>query len=129
MMVCKADFEELFPELLRLRDMERLVAEPSAKCLARWEDDGGRTTSTNIIPLPHCRPMQEARRDSNFEVRSRCPPDVEVRLVDLVNCAPSLDLCILDRSRTGPISKIDRLRPKTKVSSWSRTRTFSGFCF
>ncbi len=71
MMICKADFEELFPELFRPSDMERSVAEPSAKCLARWEDDGGRTTSTNIIPLPHRRPMQEARRDSNFEVRSR----------------------------------------------------------
>ena len=71
MMICKADFEELFPELFRPSDMERSVAEPSAKCLARWEDDGGRTTSANVIPLPHRRPIQEARRDSNFEVRSR----------------------------------------------------------
>ena len=71
MMICKADFEELFPELFRPSDMVRSVAEPSAKCLARWEDDGGRTTSANIIPMPHRRPIQEARRDSNFEVRRR----------------------------------------------------------
>ena len=71
MMICKADFEELFPELFRPSDMERSVAEPGAKCLARWEDDDGRTTSTNIIPLPHRRRMQETRSDSNFEVRSR----------------------------------------------------------
>ncbi|MBN8189995.1 hypothetical protein JF540_25245 [Salipiger thiooxidans] len=68
MMICKADFEELFPELFRPSDMERSVADPGAKCLARWEDDGGRTTSTNIIPLPHRRRMQETRRDSIFEV-------------------------------------------------------------
>lgn len=71
MMVCKADFEELFPELFRPSDMERSVAEPSGKCLTRWEDDGGRTTSANIIPLPHRRPIQEARRGSFFEMPRR----------------------------------------------------------
>ena len=50
MMICKADFEELFPELFRPSDIVKSVAEPSARCLARWEDDGGRTTSANIIP-------------------------------------------------------------------------------
>ncbi|MCB1328517.1 MAG: hypothetical protein KDK28_03255 [Maritimibacter sp.] len=132
MMICKADFEELFPELFRPSEVVRSVDEPSAKRLERWEDDGGRTTSANIIPLPHRRPIQEARRGSSFEVRSLCPPVVEVRLVELViksPSSPSRDLCILVRSRTGPVSKIDRLRPKTKVSSWSRTKTFSGFFF
>jgi hypothetical protein len=60
------------------------------------------------------------------------PPDVEVRLVDLIKnspSSPSRDLCILVRSNTRPVSKIDRVRPKTKVSSWSHTKTFSGFCF
>lgn len=71
MMICKADFEELFPELFRPGIMVSSVAEPSAKCLARWEDDGGRTTSANIIPLPHRRPIQEVRRNSNFEARRR----------------------------------------------------------
>lgn len=71
MMICKADFEELYPELFRPSDMERSVAEPRAKCLARWENDGGRTTSTNIIPLPHRRPIQEARRGSVFKARRR----------------------------------------------------------
>ncbi len=71
MMICKADFEELFPELFRPSDMVKSVAEPSAKCLARWEDDGGRTTSANIILLPHRRPIQEARCGSFFEMRRR----------------------------------------------------------
>lgn len=60
------------------------------------------------------------------------PPVVEVRLVDFVNNSPSSplrDLCIRVRSKTRPVSKIDRVRPKTKVSSWSRTKTFFGFCF
>ena len=71
MMICKADFEELFPELFRPSDMERSVAEPGAKCLARREDDGGRTASANIIPLRHRRPVQEGRRDSIFEAGRR----------------------------------------------------------
>lgn len=119
-MLCKADFEELFPELFRPSDMVSSVAEPSAKCLARWEDDGGRTTSASVIPLPQRRPIQEARRGSFFEVRRRCPPLIEVRLVDLVinsPSSPSRDLRILVRSRTGRVFKIDRLRSKTKVSS------------
>ena len=44
MMICKADFEELFPELFQPSDMVSSVPGPSVKCLARWEDDGGRTT-------------------------------------------------------------------------------------
>lgn len=71
MMICKADFEELFPELFRPSDMVRSVAEPSGKSLARWEDEGGRTTSANIIPLPHRRPIQETQRGSVFELRRR----------------------------------------------------------
>jgi len=71
MMICKADFEELFPELFRPSATVSSVAEPSAKCLARWEDDGGRTTSATIIPLSHRRLIQEARRGSFFEVRRR----------------------------------------------------------
>jgi hypothetical protein len=71
MMICKADFEELFPELFQPSDMESSVPGPSVKCLARREDDGGRTTSANIIPLRHRRPIQEGRRHSIFEVRRR----------------------------------------------------------
>lgn len=107
MMICKAEIEELFPELFRPSDMERSVAEPSAKCLARWEDNGGRTTSTNIIPLPHRRPMQKARRDSVFEVRSRCPltsksaswTSSTIRLLHLCGICASLSVPIPARSR------------------------------
>lgn len=44
MMLCKADFEELFPEVFA---PERHRAERTAPagnrpvCIARWEDDGG----------------------------------------------------------------------------------------
>ncbi|TCO68705.1 hypothetical protein [Rhodovulum euryhalinum] len=69
MMICKADFEELFPDLFGPKDIEPLAATPSARCLARWEDDGGRTISANIIPLPRRWPIQEDRRGSFFEVR------------------------------------------------------------
>lgn len=41
-MICKADFEDLFPEMFRPRDNETSAAEPSAECVTRWEDDGGR---------------------------------------------------------------------------------------
>ncbi|KAA8606069.1 hypothetical protein AL036_16185 [Salipiger aestuarii] len=71
MMICKADFEELFPDLLGPKVRRPSAAGPSAECVARWEDDGGRTTSANIIPLPRRRPIQEARRGSFFEVRRR----------------------------------------------------------
>ncbi len=33
MMICKSDFEDLFPEIFQ----------PDETCIARWEDDGGRT--------------------------------------------------------------------------------------
>ncbi|SEN99523.1 hypothetical protein SAMN05216227_10382 [Pseudorhodobacter antarcticus] len=44
MMICKADFEELFPEIFgsepRLSPKPK-VHQPSVECLGRWEDDGG----------------------------------------------------------------------------------------
>ncbi len=45
MMLCKADFEELFPETFKLNQchVAPIVAgDPGPACLARWEDDGGR---------------------------------------------------------------------------------------
>ena len=48
MMICKADFEELFPELFQ---PEPAVAAhpkanaPNAECTAQWQDDGGRFLS------------------------------------------------------------------------------------
>lgn len=39
MMICKADFEELFPELFRPSDRERSVAEPGAVGRRWWSHD------------------------------------------------------------------------------------------
>ena len=45
MMLCKADFEEIFPELFEPNQRplsETPVETSSPACIARWEDDGGR---------------------------------------------------------------------------------------
>lgn len=52
MMICKADFEDLFPELFLPRDTESSVAEPNTESVARWEDDSGRATSAETTPQP-----------------------------------------------------------------------------
>ncbi len=42
MMICKADFEELFPECFASQiQIRHEAAAPSQACIARWEDDGG----------------------------------------------------------------------------------------
>lgn len=53
MMICKADFEELFPATFKpkLRSSTVLaLPEPAPACIARWEDDGGRTTPVTVRP-------------------------------------------------------------------------------
>ncbi|MEX3314187.1 hypothetical protein [Sulfitobacter sp. PS-8MA] len=40
MMLCRADFEELFPELFDPQ-AHAAASAPAADCLDRWEDDGG----------------------------------------------------------------------------------------
>ena len=48
MMICKADFEDLFPDLFQSEPepaARRKIVPPGADSIARWEDDGGR-------PLP-----------------------------------------------------------------------------
>lgn len=45
MMLCKADFEEIFPKLFKPNQRplaETPAAANSPACIARWEDDGGR---------------------------------------------------------------------------------------
>lgn len=45
MMICRADFEELFPECFASDTPKRGETKPvgpSDTCMARWEDDGGR---------------------------------------------------------------------------------------
>lgn len=64
MMLCKADFEELFPELFE--QPRRTPALPSADCVARWEDDGGapavmnRTATSRPWPAQAAAPMVAA---------------------------------------------------------------------
>jgi hypothetical protein len=44
MMICKADFEELFPHLFTVAQRthpKTIVKRPNEACLRRWEDDGG----------------------------------------------------------------------------------------
>ncbi|MBK0328411.1 hypothetical protein I5535_14065 [Rhodobacteraceae bacterium F11138] len=44
MMICAADFEELFPDLFAPEPafvVRPAANAPSAECIARWEDDGG----------------------------------------------------------------------------------------
>ena len=44
MMICAADFEELFPDLFQpehVRTAPWPAKAASAECIARWEDDGG----------------------------------------------------------------------------------------
>lgn len=64
MMICKADFEELFPDLFQpepATTANQMTKLPSVECLARWEDDGGRswpaTTRSDQVAsarmLPH----------------------------------------------------------------------------
>lgn len=45
-MLCRADFEELFPDLFKpelepVPAVRQIAKSPSAECIARWEDDGG----------------------------------------------------------------------------------------
>lgn len=46
MMICNADFDELFPDLFCRPLTAAAPRAPEPGCLARWEDDGGR------IPAP-----------------------------------------------------------------------------
>jgi hypothetical protein len=51
MMLCQANFEDLFPDLFPGEAPETEAIRPkgaSADCVARWEDDGGR----HAVPLP-----------------------------------------------------------------------------
>ena len=51
MMICRADFEDLFPLMFQPEDND-WVAEPSALSVARWEDDGGRPAPVELTGRP-----------------------------------------------------------------------------
>lgn len=61
MMLCKADFDEIFSSGQERTDAARPEsgpASPGAACLARWEDDGG-----SVLPNPSRGRARVARRD------------------------------------------------------------------
>ena len=61
MMLCKADFDEIFSSGQKRTDAAKPAsgpAHPDNECLARWEDDGGR-----VLPNPSRRRARAARRD------------------------------------------------------------------
>ena len=60
MMLCKADFDEIFSCGQKRTDAAKSAsgpAYPGNACLARWEDDGGR-----VLPYPSRGRAQVARR-------------------------------------------------------------------
>lgn len=66
MMLCKADFEQLFPKSFAAehRPVQSSYAQaatsvPSAKCIARWEDDGG-------TAIPATRPVNHQYAKQNI---------------------------------------------------------------
>ena len=63
MMICNADFEDLFPHLFKPEPAfaaRQKTTSPSASCIARWEDDGGQSK-------PATRPSQVvSERRSQF---------------------------------------------------------------
>jgi hypothetical protein len=59
MMICKPEFEELFPDMLKPEQCQVTAPsapEPRTPCFDRWEDDGGRT-------LPKSRKLNEMSRE------------------------------------------------------------------
>ncbi len=70
MMLCKADFDELFPNMFDpgQRPLAALSsAAPDIACITRWEDDGGRTLA--IQP----RPMAVAAKARHYGYNPRDP--------------------------------------------------------
>ncbi len=48
-MICNADFEELFPALFQTEPVRAACPRaqvPSAECIVRWDDDGGRQATS-----------------------------------------------------------------------------------
>ncbi len=54
MMICRADFEDLFPHLFapKARPVAKKVQIQKVACIARWKDDGG-TVQTLPPPPSH----------------------------------------------------------------------------
>lgn len=69
MMICKADFEELFPTIFPTKPKAAPAAKmaaPSAACIDRWESDGGR-----VLP----KPPRKNTPDAGLKGRDTGAPD------------------------------------------------------
>lgn len=60
MMICKADFEDLFPGLFPPEDKAPSVAKAKAAGRARRDDDGARTASVETLPQGTRHPPRKA---------------------------------------------------------------------
>lgn len=60
MMICRADFEELFPEMFEKEDraVDREPKDASDASISRWKDDGGR-----VIEAPEPSDISGRRTD------------------------------------------------------------------
>ncbi len=80
MMLCNADFDEIFASAQQRADHMRPAASfpsPGAACLARWEDDGGRT-------LPHLsRGKAHAARRDRGQISASHPMRVGMALATM----------------------------------------------
>lgn len=64
MMICAADFEELFPDLFQpatASAAQPKAKAPSTECIARWEDDGG--LHIQAAPPPRSAPVRSPTSD------------------------------------------------------------------
>lgn len=67
MMICAADFEELFPDLFQPEHVHAATGRakaPSAECIARWEDDGGK----HVPSAPRGRTASVSRPAFDYQI-------------------------------------------------------------
>lgn len=63
MMICKADFEELFPEIFPTEShngRKEKVQRSNLDCLVRWEDDSDRLSAAPAPNAMECRLSAQA---------------------------------------------------------------------
>ena len=111
MMICKADFEELFPHIFA-PDSRPSVApgsgvKPGVASIARWEDDGGRT----LAPQP--RQLVQAAKPRQIGYKARNPERIGATLAMLpVSAAVGTAFSMMEAwgRRAGPSQRLAPLR-------------------